>query len=85
MNFLKEYPSLYQFLLRKSCQYLFREIFFIDLTNKNIAKNDKFFVKSGDIIYVDPIKKRFFVINNLSSALSLIISSLTLYFLLTNE
>ena len=31
MNFLKEYPSLYQFLLRKSCQYLFREIsFFID-------------------------------------------------------
>tara|TARA_B100000900_G_scaffold387520_1_gene378826 strand:+ start:135 stop:878 length:744 start_codon:yes stop_codon:yes gene_type:complete len=61
------------------------EIFFVDLTNKNITENDKFFVKSGDIIYVDPIKKRFFVIDNLTSALSLIISSLTLYFLLTNE
>tara|TARA_A200000113_G_scaffold105495_1_gene94785 strand:+ start:1785 stop:2528 length:744 start_codon:yes stop_codon:yes gene_type:complete len=61
------------------------EIFYVDLTDKKIAKNDKFFVKSGDVINVEPVKKRFFVINSLSSGLSVIISSLTLYFLLTNE
>ena len=52
--------------------------------NKPIDTN-KFFVKSGDVINIEPVKKRFFVINSLSSGLSLIISSLTLYFLLTNE
>ena len=61
------------------------EIYFIDLTNKIIARNSRFYVKSGDVIVVEPIKKRFFVIDNLTSALSVIISSLTLYFLLTNE
>ena len=61
------------------------EIFYVDLTDKNVAKNEKFFVKSGDVINVEPIKKRFFVINSLSSGLSVLISSLTLYFLLTNE
>ena len=61
------------------------EIFYIDLTNKMIAKNNKFFIKSGDVIYVEPLEKSFFVVNNISTALSTIISSLTLYFLLTNE
>ena len=61
------------------------EIFYVDLSDKNIAKNEKFFIKSGDVIYVEPIKKRFFVINSLYSGLSVLISSLTLYFLLTNE
>ena len=61
------------------------EIFYVDLSNKNVAKNEKFFIKSGDVINVEPIKKRFFVINSLYSGLSVLISSLTLYFLLTNE
>lgn len=61
------------------------EIFYVDLSDKNIAKKEKFFIKSGDVIYVEPIKKRFFVINSLYSGLSVLISSLTLYFLLTNE
>ena len=61
------------------------EIFYVDLSDKNVAKNEKFFIKSGDVIYVEPIKKRFFVINSLYSGLSVLISSLTLYFLLTKE
>ena len=61
------------------------EIFYVDLTDKKIAKNDRFFVKPGDVIYVEPIEKKFFVVNNISTALSTIISSLTLYFLLTND
>jgi len=51
----------------------------------NTANTNKFFVKSGDVINIEPVKKRFFLINSLSSGLSVIISSLTLYFLLTNE
>tara|TARA_B100000925_G_scaffold254860_1_gene207950 strand:- start:686 stop:1429 length:744 start_codon:yes stop_codon:yes gene_type:complete len=61
------------------------EIFYVDLSDKNVAKNEKFFIKSGDVINVEPIKKRFFMINSLYSGLSVLISSLTLYFLLTNE
>ena len=61
------------------------EIFYVDLTDKKVANSNKFFIKPGDIIYVEPIEKRFFVVNNISTALSTIISSLTLYFLLTNE
>ena len=61
------------------------EIFYVDLTDKKVANSNKFFIKPGDIINVEPIEKRFFVVNNISTALSTIISSLTLYFLLTNE
>ena len=61
------------------------EIFYVDITDKKLANSKKFFVKSGDIINIEPIEKRFFVVNNISTALSTIISSLTLYFLLTNE
>tara|TARA_Y100000991_G_C21973423_1_gene350802 strand:- start:760 stop:1503 length:744 start_codon:yes stop_codon:yes gene_type:complete len=61
------------------------EIFYVDLTDKKLANSKKFFVKSGDVINIEPIEKRFFVVNNISTALSTIISSLTLYFLLTNE
>jgi len=57
-------------------------IYFLDLSDKNIAKSELFFVKSGDIISVEPMKKRFFVVNNLSSAFSILISGLTLYFLI---
>ena len=61
------------------------EIFYVDLTDKKLANSENFFVKSGDVINIEPIEKRFFVVNNISTALSTIISSLTLYFLLTNE
>ena len=61
------------------------QVYTIDLTDTNVSNSEKFFVKSGDIITVEPVKKRFFVINSLSSGISVIISSLTLYFLLTTN
>lgn len=61
------------------------EVYHIDLTDFNVSKSERFFVKSGDVITVEPIKKRFFVINSLSSGLSVLISSLTLYFLLNQS
>lgn len=61
------------------------EIFHLNLTDINTTTQSGFNVKSNDIIYVEPLKKRFFVVNSLASGLSILISSLTLYFLLTNK
>ena len=61
------------------------EIFHLNLTDINTTTHSGFNVKSNDIIYVEPLKKRFFVVNSLASGLSILISSLTLYFLLTNK
>jgi polysaccharide export outer membrane protein len=60
-------------------------IYYLDLTDKDIMNSELFFVKSGDIIRVEPMKKRFFVVNNLSSAISILISGLTLYFLINQS
>lgn len=57
------------------------KVYYIDLTKKSAANSEYFFVKSGDIISVEPMRKRFFVINSLSSGLSLLVSTLTLYIL----
>ena len=35
------------------------EIFYVDLTDKKVANSNKFFIKPGDIINVEPIEKRF--------------------------
>ena len=40
-----------------------------------------FNVKSNDIIYVEPLKKRFFIINSLASGLSILISGFNLVLL----
>jgi len=61
------------------------EIYYLDLTDPNISNTNRFFIKSGDIITVEPVRKRFFVINSLSSGISVLISSLTLYFLLNQS
>lgn len=61
------------------------EIYYLDLSDVSLTKSDYFYVKPRDIIIVEPVKKRFFVINSLSSGLSLLISSLTLYFLLNQS
>ena len=57
------------------------KVYYINLTNKNVTNSELFFVKSGDIISVEPMKKRFFVVNNLSSGLSILVSVLTMYIL----
>ena len=58
------------------------KIYYVDLTNTNISRSEKFFLTSGDIIIVEPLKKRFFLVNNITTAFSTIISGLTLYFLI---
>ena len=41
-------------------------------------------LKPKDIIYVEPLAKKFYVLSNLSGAVSLIISTITLYLLINN-
>ena len=58
------------------------EIFYVNLKNLDITSSPAFYLQPYDVVYVEPLNKRFFAIKNLPSAISLIISSFTLYFLL---
>ncbi len=58
------------------------DIFYIDLTNKDVLLEKKYMLQPHDIIYVSQLKKRFYSINNLSSAISLILSSITIFLLI---
>jgi polysaccharide export outer membrane protein len=59
------------------------KVMYFDLSNPSIAKNPNFFLESNDIIFVLPVKKRFLVINNLSSAISVVLSTISLYLLIS--
>ena len=61
-----------------------RSVLYVDLTNKNILNHPDFILKPHDIIYVAPLDKKFYVIANLSGAVSLIVSAITLFLLLNN-
>ena len=58
------------------------EIFYVNLKNSDITSSPAFYLQPYDVVYVEPLNKRFFAIKNLPSAISLIISSFTLYYLL---
>ena len=57
-------------------------IFTLDLTDPDVLKNKDYYLKSQDIIYVEPLRKKFYSVKNLSSAVSMSISAITLYFLI---
>lgn len=59
------------------------KVMYFDLSDTNIAKNPNFFLESNDVIFVLPVKKRFLVINNLSSAISVVLSTISLYLLIS--
>lgn len=60
-------------------------IFYVDLSNKFITNSNQFFVQNGDIISIEPLDKRFFVVNNISTALSVVFSALSLFILINNQ
>ena len=58
------------------------KVFFVDLTNQNILNNPDFMLQPNDIIYVSPLEKKFYTINNISNAVSLLLSTVTIFLLL---
>lgn len=59
-------------------------VIYLDLTDPKLLNNKNIYLHPQDIVYVEPLKKKFYSVNNLSSAVSIGISSITLYLLLTN-
>ncbi len=59
------------------------KIIYFDLSDISVANNPNFYLESNDIIFVLPVKKRFLVINNLSSAISIVLSTISLYLLIS--
>lgn len=59
------------------------KILYFDLSDLSIASKNNFFLETNDIIFILPVKKRFLVINNLSSAISIVLSTISLYLLIS--
>ena len=51
------------------------EIILLDLTNPSILSDKDFFLKPQDIVYVEPMRKKFYSVKNLSSAVSISMSA----------
>ena len=61
------------------------KIIYLDLTKKDILKNNDIMLKSHDIVYIAPLKKRFYVLNNITNIISLSLSAMSLYLLITTR
>ncbi len=59
-------------------------VFYIDLTNKNILQDPDFMLHPYDIVFVSHMPKKFYALNNITNAVSLILSSLTIFLLISN-
>mgnify|MGYP000994233324 CR=1 FL=1 len=60
-------------------------VIYLDLTDPRLLNNKDIYLQSQDIVYVEPLKKKFYSVKNLSSAVSIGISTITLFFLLNNK
>lgn len=60
-------------------------VFYIDLTQENVLNNEDFMLQPHDIIYVAPLEKKFYAIKDLSTAVSLLLSTVTIYLLINNQ
>ena len=59
-------------------------VFYVDLTKKGVLNNANFMLQPHDIIYVAPLRKKFYAINNITNAVSLALSTLTIFLLINN-
>ena len=59
-------------------------IFYIDLTKEGILNTSDFILQSHDIIYVAPLRKKFYAFNNITNFVSLSLSAVTLFLLINN-
>jgi len=60
-------------------------IFYVDLTEKGVLNNADFMLQPHDIIYVAPLRKKFYAFNNITSVVSLTLSAVTLFILINKN
>ena len=84
-NDLTEFANRKKVKIIRNDSENFSKIIYLDLTDHNILNDKNFFLKPQDIVYVEPLRKKFYSVNSLSNAVSVSISAITLFFLLTNN
>lgn len=57
-------------------------VYFVDLTDPTLTNSNHFYLEPNDVVSVLPMRKRFFVINNLPAAISTVVSAVTLFLLI---
>lgn len=60
-------------------------VFYVDLTDPKLLNSEDFMLQPKDIIYVEPLKKRFFAFKSITNFVSLSVSAITLFLLITKE
>ena len=60
-------------------------VFYVDLTTNGVLNNADFMLQSHDIIYIAPLRKKFYAFNNITNAVSMALSTITLYLLINKN
>jgi len=60
-------------------------VFYVDLTINGVLNNADFMLQSHDIIYVAPLRKKFYAFNNITNVVSMALSAVTLYLLINKN
>ena len=60
-------------------------VFYVDLTTNEVLNNTDFMLQPHDIIYVAPLKKKFYAFNNITNVVSMALSAITLYLLINKN
>ena len=60
-------------------------VFYVDLTNQEVLNNVDFILQPRDIIYVAPLRKKFYAFNNITNVVSMALSAVTLYLLINKN
>ena len=60
-------------------------VFYVDLTKNNLLNNADFMLHPHDIIYVAPLRKKFFAFNNITNIVSISLSAVTLFLLINKN
>ena len=60
-------------------------VFYIDLTQINMLNNTDFMLQPHDIIYVAPLRKKFFAFNSVANLITISLSAVTLFLLLNTK
>ena len=62
-----------------------QNIYYLVLSKQEVLNDPAFMLNSHDIIYVAPLEKQFYAINDITKAVSLLMSTITIYLLLNNK
>ena len=61
------------------------KVLYVDLTSFDILNSKDFLLQPKDIIYIEPLPKKFYAFNNSTGLVSMAISAFTLYLLINNR